>query len=247
MNTKAQQLSQEIEVRYSDMDLDKNLKMTSVLSFFQDIATASAEKLGFGHSYTFPKKMMWVLLKYRIEIKEYPTERAKLTLITEPRGCNKFFAFRNFQLFEQNRLIAQASSTWALVNFETMEIIGVENACAEVPTMQKFVPNETDLKYDKIPPLTQTDYEETFTVRYADLDINHHANNTRYIEWALEPLPYEYKRQHKLKNVDIVYKKEIKYGEKLVSKVQMVDEKTTVHVVQNAENGQDLCYLKCEW
>ena len=136
---------------------------------------------------------------------------------------------------------------WALVNSETLEIAHVGKVLANNENMIQFVPTEEDLKFSKIPALTQTDYEETFKVRYNDIDVNMHANNGNYIVWALEPLPYEWKHDKKLKNIDIIFKKEIKYGEQLISKVQKIDEHTTLHAVVHAQTQEDLCLIKCEW
>ena len=55
-----------VNIRYSDIDFDKKIKMVSLLNFFQDIASDNAEKYGFGYYYIYPKNLMWVLLKYRI-------------------------------------------------------------------------------------------------------------------------------------------------------------------------------------
>ncbi len=235
------------KIRYSDIDFNKGLKPNSLLNFFQDMASNNAEQNGFGYSYLYPKNMIWVLLKYRIEFIEYPTDVQDFRLVTEPRGCNKLFAYRNFELFSDNKLLARASSLWGIIDFTNMSMLNAETVLAEVPTMGKYEPREDDLKFNKIPAITNVDYEEEFKVRYSDIDVNMHANNSNYIIWALEPLAYEYRKEHQLKNIDIIYKKEIKYGERFVSKVQMAENNTTLHVIKNANTDEDLCLIKCEW
>ena len=116
-----------INIRYSDLDFDKTLKPFSLLNFFQDIASDNAERLGFGYSFIYPQNLMWVLLKYRIEFNEYPSDIQDLVLRTEPRGCNKLFAYRNFELLSGDKVLAKASSTWSLVDFKTMSIVNVES------------------------------------------------------------------------------------------------------------------------
>lgn len=244
----SEKISEEsINIRYSDIDFDKRLKTFSLLNFFQDIASDNAERLGFGYSYIYPKNLMWVLLKYRIEFEEYPSDVQKLILRTEPRGCNKLFAYRNFELLSNDKVLARASSMWTLVNIKTLEMTNVENILSGNKYMSKFIPNEYDLKYNKVNNISKIDYEDKFSVRYNDIDVNMHANNANYIVWAMEPLPYEFKKLHKLKNIDMVFKKEIKYGEELISDVQMLENNTTLHVLKNARTNDDLCMLKCEW
>lgn len=235
-----------VRIHYSEMDFDKSLKPFSLLNFFQDIATDNAERLGFGYSAIFPKNLMWVLLKYRIEFETYPVDVSDLILKTQPRGYHRLFAYRNFQVFNQDKLIARASSMWSLVNFKNMSLVPIDSVI-QSPYLMKFEKTDEDLSFGKIPPLTQTDFKKEFEVRYNDIDVNHHANNGNYIIWALEPLDYRFRTQHKLKTIDMFFKKEIKLGEKLISSVQMLDDKTTIHVLSHAQTHEDLCLLYCTW
>ena len=236
-----------IPIRYSDTDCNGCLKPFSLLNFFQDLAADSAERLGFGYSTIYPQNLMWVLLKYRIEFIHYPVHVKQLSIKTQPRGYNRMFAYRNFEVYADGTLCARASSVWALVHSKTLDIAHVGEVLAGNENMIKFVPGETDLKFSKIPPLTQTDYQATFTVRYNDIDVNMHANNGNYIVWAIEPLPYEWKHEKKLKNIDIVFKKEIKCGEQLTSKVQKQDDHHTLHTLIHTKTQEELCAVKCEW
>lgn len=238
---------EKINIRYSDIDFDKSLKPFSLLNFFQDLASDNAEKLGFGYSYIYPKNLMWVLLKYRIEFEEYPTDIRTLTLKTEPRGYNKLFAFRNFELFSDNNMIVRASSMWSLVDFKNKSLVNIESIIKDNPYMSQFQQKEADLKFKKIPAITNIDYQKEFEVRYNDIDVNMHANNGNYIVWALEPLEHTFRMTHKLKTIDMVFKKEIKYGEKLISEVQILDGNTTIHSLKHSQTGEDLCLLCCNW
>jgi len=240
-------LQENIHIRYSDKECNSHLKPSALLNFFQDAAAESAERLGFGYSAIYPQNLMWVLLKYRLEFTDYPVNVNQLTIKTQPRGYNRLFAYRNFEVFAEGKFCGRASSVWALVNSKTLEIAHVGEVLKNNENMIKFVPTEQDLKFSKMPPLTQSDYEETYKVRYSDIDINMHANNGNYIIWAIEPLPYEWKHEKKLRNIEIVFKKEIKCGEKLTCKVQKLDEHNTLHLLVNTQTQEELCIVKCEW
>ena len=239
-------LEENINIKYSEMDFDKSLKPYSLLNYFQDIASESAERLGFGYSFVRERNLMWVLLKYRIEFDEYPVDIFKARLTTQPRGYNRLFAYRNFELYAGEKRLARASSIWSLVNMSNKSISMVENVIQN-PYMPKFQANDTDLKFGKIPQISKIDLQKEFEVRYNDVDVNLHANNGNYIVWAFEPLSYEFKANHKLKTIDMIFKKELKYGEKLISQVEFIDEKTTLHELKHAETNEDLCLLRCEW
>ena len=239
-------LTENIHIKYSEMDFDKKLKPFSLLNYLQDIASASADGLGFGYTFVRSNNLMWVLLKYRMEFEKYPANIFDIKMSTEPRGYNRLFAYRNFEIFANDKSIGKVSSIWALVNMTTKEIAPVEQYI-QSPYMPKFQKNETDLSFAKVPALSKIDLSKDFEVRYNDVDVNLHANNGNYIVWAFEPLSLDFKTNHSLKTVDMVFKKEIKYGETVVSQVQFEDETTTIHYLKNRQTNEDLCMIYCKW
>lgn len=239
--------SKKINVRYSEMDYKLALKPSALLNYFQDMASENAENLGFGYSYIVEKNLAWFLLKYRIEFEKYPIGEYELTVKTEPRGYQKLFAFRDFELCNGEKTFARATSSWALVNLETGKLSLVGDALGNNPKMPSFEKRDTDLSFAKIQMPQNISIEKTFEIRYDDIDVNQHVNNCNYIIWALEPLSFEFKSKNHLKTVDIVYKKEIKYGNIILSQIEIIDDKHTNHLLKNAETGEDLCILNIEW
>ena len=237
---------EKITIKYSEIDQNLAMKPFALLNFLQDIASKNAEDWGFGYSYIYPKNYAWFLLKYRMEFINYPFDVQELILKTEPRGYNKLFAYRDFELYNNEKLLARMHSMWSLVDIDTRSIVPVATAIPDNPYMQPFEKREDDLSFEKILPLTNPSLEKTFEVRYNDLDVNGHANNGNYIVWAFEPLSFEFKNSHKIKTLDMVYKKEAKFDEKLISQIEFIDENTTVHRLQNTA-GEDLFLLQCQW
>lgn len=239
--------SKKINVRYSEMDYKLALKPSALLNYFQDIASENAEKLGFGYSYIIEKNLAWFLLKYHIEFSDYPVGEYELTVNTEPRGYQKLFAFRDFELCNKEKTFARAISSWALVDIENGKLSPIKEALSNNPQMPIFEKRDSDLSFTKIQTPQNISIEKTFEIRYDDIDVNQHANNCNYIIWALEPLSLDFKSNHHLKTVDIVYKKEIKYGNNILSQIEIVDETHTNHLLKNVETGEDLCVLNIEW
>ena len=184
-------------VNYSDTDTDFALKPFALLNFLQDIAGKNADELGFGYSYIHPRNLIWVILKYRMEFKEYPIGCNDLTILTEPRGFNKLFAYRDFELYKADDCIGRIFSLWALVDANNKSMVPVQTALLNHPKMQPFAKREDDLSFSKIKPVTNPFITEEFKVRYNDIDLNGHANNGNYIIWAFEPLSYDFRLKHK--------------------------------------------------
>ena len=237
---------EKIIVKYSEIDQNFAMKPFALLNFLQDIASKNAEDWGFGYSYIHPRNYAWFLIKYRMEFEEYPFDVQELTLKTEPRGYNKLFAYRDFELFSGEKLLGRMHSMWSIVDIDSRSIVPISTAIPDNPHMTPFQKREDDLSFSKVSAITTPSLEKEFEVRYNDLDVNGHANNGNYIVWAFEPLNFEFKNSHKIKTIDMIYKKEAKFGEKLISQVEFKDEKTTIHRLQNAE-GDDLFLLECCW
>ena len=246
MITKEKLFEETFKIRYSDVDCTMTLKPNSLFHFMQDIASDNAEALGFGYSFIIKKNLAWFLLKYRMEFEDYPENIFDLTVKTQPRGYNKLFAFRNFIIEQNNNLIARVSSAWGLIDLETKSMANVQNVLEGNPNIRSFQKEECDLDYQKIKKLERVDYEQEFTVRFDELDVNQHVNNANYISYALEPIDFEFRKTHKLKTLDMLFKHELKYGEKIVSQVELNNDKS-IHIVKNALTGDEVCAIQAEW
>ena len=235
-----------IQLKYSEMDCRLVLKPSALLNFLQDMASDNAEMLGFGYSYITKKNLMWFLLKYRMEFTDYPAAIEELELKTEPRGYAKLFAYRDFELYSKEKCLGRVSSLWSLVDMNTKSLAPIANVLNN-PNMPLHEKREDDLNFEKIPAIEKIDAEKTFEIRYEDIDVNRHVNNGNYIIWALEPLEFEFRQKHKIKILDMVFKKEIQYGHKILSEVEYKSSTKTVHTVKNAETGEELCLVGIEW
>jgi len=235
-----------VKIRYSEMDCDLVLKPSALLQFLQDLASDNAESLNFGYSYIIKHNLAWFLLKYRLEFDDYPEGIYDLTIKTEPRGYNKIFAFRDFYISHQDKQIGRATSTWALVDLNTKSMANAAEVLSDNPYMVQHEKRDGDLSYGKIKLPEKFDIEKVFEIRFDDLDVNRHVNNANYIVWAIEPLDFNFRRANKLKIVDMVFKKEITYGAKVLSQI-LINENITTHVLKNAETGEELCIINAEW
>lgn len=254
VNIKAKQVNmitknkyvQGIKVRYSEMDFNLTLKPSALLNFLQDLASINAEELGFGYSFVSSHNLGWFLLKYRIEFDEYPSGVYDLQIKTEPRGYAKLFAYRDFEIYNSDKLLGRAASIWSLVDLNThaLQPVGAVLDNINMPPYQK---READLNFEKIRPLSKVDIQKIFEIRFDDIDVNQHVNNCNYIIWALEPLAYEFRASKKIKTLDIMFKKEIKYGHKITSQIEFINENETNHILKCAETSEDLCSLHILW
>lgn len=240
-------LEKEYEVTYYEQNVNGNLKESGLLNFLQDIATISAEKLGFGPTYVFSHNFAWVVLKYRIELYKELKNLEKLVIKTESRGTTKLYAFRDFELYSQDKtLLGRVASAWALIDMESRKILPMQSALNFVKPFEK---RENDLEYGKFEPLTRTDFQKEFEVRFDDIDVNKHANNCNYIIWALETLDSSFRLKYSPHVIDIKYKKELRLGDIVVSESQLIADNdiVTLHLIKSKQTEDVIAELKIVW
>ncbi len=234
-------------IKYYEMDFNKILKPSSLMNLMQDMATIHAEMLGFGYSFTYPKNYGWFLIKYHMEFDDYPQDIDEIFIKTESRGCAKILAFRDFEFWTADitKRLGRATSQWMMVDLNTKDVLSFAKVA---PHLSSFSKRESDLQFEKICLLKSINYEKIFEIRFDDIDVNKHVNNANYITWAFETIPYKFRNKNKLKTLDIVYKKEVAFGHKIISSLELNEEtKTTVHSLKNETTNEDLCLICAKW
>ena len=232
----------EYEIKYYEQNLRGALKESSLLNFLQDVATLSAESLGFGPTFVFVNQYAWVVLRYHIEIYKDIKDITNIIIKTQPRGTSKLFAFRDFEFYSnEDVLLGKVVSTWMLIDVNTRRPLPTQKVLSMMPIYEK---RQDDLEYSKIDNFETVTYKKEFDVRFDDIDVNKHANNCNYIIWALEALPNDFRLNHYPKTIDIKYQKETGLGSKVLSEV-FVENDCSLHRI--SENGEELCSLRIEW
>ncbi len=238
--------TKEYEIKFYEVDYKNHLKESVLLNFLQDIAAAHAEMLGFGYSFIKDKNLGWFLLKYHLKVFNWPKNIDKIFIKTWPRGVYKLSCIRDFEVYSPDgEKIAAVSSSWVLIDIETKRITQPYKILQPFETSDdKAI--ETD--FPKIPELTSIDLTKEFEVRYDDIDINQHVNNANYLSWALETLNFDFRANHKIEELEIQYKKELRYGSNVVSMLEF-DKKnnTTVHSLKSSSTGDALCSIRIKW
>jgi acyl-ACP thioesterase len=160
---------------------DGNISLTSLADFLQEIAWRHADSADFGRNLG-ELNLMWVLSRLDIRMQKSPKWGEEIHAFTAGRGADKLFAFREFLILDANQeVLVSAMSSWLLLNTETKRPQRVETA---LPT-HLFDPNQKpDWQPEKIKIEGREIYSELLKVRYSDLDLNNHVNNTSFVLWV---------------------------------------------------------------
>jgi len=166
---------------------DGRISLTSLADLFQEIAWKHADSADFGRN-LYAVNQVWILSRLEIKVEKFPKWGDKIQLFTGGRGTQKFFAFREFLVWdENNQVLARGMSSWLLLNSETKRILKPESVLS--PAL--FDPNkQPEWQPLKLAISGEGIASEKVKVRLSDLDLNNHVNNTSYIRW-LENLLFD--------------------------------------------------------
>lgn len=238
----------EYEVHYYESDYKKRALMTSLIDYFNDVATYQSEVLGIGIDYMRSNDMAWVLYKWDINVKEYPKYGEKVLVRTEPCAVKKFYAYRRFYILNSNNeIIATAKSLWLLINTKKRRPMRISENFIKVFGLTDE--NNDILEIDDIMKPSIDEASIGFKIRYSDIDTNGHVNNEKYAGWIIESVPLDIVTKYTLVNMKITYKKETKYGENirvLTSLKDMENKKIFIHRILN-ENGEEVTLGETTW
>ncbi len=236
-------LEKKYPISMSELDMNYSVKPAALLNLLQDTASRNIANTPFGNVELNNEGLGWFLVRYRLEFDKYPTGLNEIVIQTENRGTLRQTAYRDFEVFDVagSRLL-RATTSWLMVDLENKSLINIGQ---KFPDIKSFEKREDDLQLQKLKTLFQWDKEILFHVRYEDLDMNGHVNNTVYISWAMEALDFEFRKSHEIKTMDIYYKHEVRYGEDVISLVKFDPENNvSEHVIKNSQTGEELCLLR---
>lgn len=207
--------SREERVKYLDVDKNNKLTNKAIINYMQDIAICHADSLGNGLNNEAETHTAWLLLNWKIKVFDRPKCEDKLRVNTWPRIMEKCTSWRDFEIYNEDKLVAIATSKWILVNVENQRIMRITPELKEkYGTNEKSVFNKEDIVEKLVEPDgLKLAYEDI--IGRTKIDTNNHLNNLYYLDYAIESLPEEVYENNTFNNIEIMYKKEIKYKDKV--------------------------------
>lgn len=178
-------------IRFSEVDSDKTLTLTSLINYFQDCTIFDSESLHAGFEILEPMHKCWVLSSWQVVIHRLPKFGETVLVGTWPYGFTNLSGDRNFILQnEKGETLVVANSFWVFTDTETGRPSKLD------PDYVKLYPIEPPYDMDYAPRkiALPTDYTEepVFSVTKHHLDTNHHVNNAQYIRMAEDYLPEDF-------------------------------------------------------
>lgn len=202
-----------------DIDIWGCLKPTAILNICQDSAYRHACGLGFGYEHLMSKGSAWVLSRARVEIERMPVWLEQVRVRTWHKRQSGIFALRDYIFYDENDVpIIRITTSWLIINIATRRIVRVDRVF-EKDSAYKLVDYAHDAlehEAEKVEVGSEQKYIGEHHVRYSDMDVNQHVNNTRYLEWACDLSPQQMDSARCLSRFCINFNHEARFTERVM-------------------------------
>lgn len=237
-----------LKIGVEDVDGQGQLRPDMLLDYLQIIAMEQSEELGLGIDFLERENLNWLLLSYKISIERMPSIMEGILLRTWARSFSKMFARREFLILDkEGKILIEASTKWLLTEGDTHRIKKIDDLFYEAYGVERDKKDEGSFKKLKLPEKNLV--TGRVKAEESDIDFNGHVNNTRYVAWAMESLPEEFKNDNVLLGIDIEFKKEILLGEDIEVLSETKADGEAVMILQEIrkENKETACCINTVW
>jgi acyl-ACP thioesterase len=197
-----------------DVDASKRLTMAGAFNYFQESAGAHAENMGVGRLVLMKAGQAWILSRMSVCIRRRPVWGDRVRVRTWPRGTQKLFAIRDYELSgETGDILAQGRSAWLVVDTAKLKPLRPQSLTTGIPLNEGM-----DALADGAQSLEPRSDAAMLTDRraaYSDMDYNGHVNNARYVQWIQDALPAAEIEGAESMRLDINFLSELKYGNRV--------------------------------
>jgi acyl-ACP thioesterase len=202
-----QKLVQKRSLRTYQTDRYGNIRPLILMNELQSIADDHAEMLGVGRTYCMANNIAWVVTHYLIDIVKLPREGEELIFASWPAAHDALRAVRDFEIrrASDNELLVRATSQWIIIDVAARRPLRISE---HLPGWGVYPGRAYDRAFEKFPDF-EPQKTRAMSCRYDDIDVNQHINNAVYAVWATENVGFEFRNTHKLRGIELNFKKEI--------------------------------------
>lgn len=191
-------------IESSDVDFNKKLKLSSIFSYFQEIASLHADNLGVGIEAIEKIGVGWALIKIKVDLIRYPVWNEEILIETWYPEPKKFEFIRDFSIIDSNgNIIVNAITSWIIFDIKTRELRKSDSIANGFPLNAKE--RAINYKFGKIKDFGKIEFNIKKIIRYSDIDFNGHLNNSKYVDFIMDCLSIEDHKKYRVKTIEVNY------------------------------------------
>ncbi len=233
------------EVNSYDVDLRGLAKLKTLTNVVQEAAGRHATELGFS-IHQLGEGLTWMLSRVHLDFERWPRWHDVLEVETWPVGVRGLTALRDFRFrTAEGALIGVGTSAWMIVDMRRRRPARVPPALANL--FPKEAPRALDDPFDRLPEPSLDPEAPRFPVRFSQLDLNRHANQSAYVDWAVDALPERAWDSYRPRAIEIAFRQEARMGDEILADCEEAEPGVFLHRLRRAEDDREFVRLRTRW
>ena len=198
--------------RWHDTDACRRVRPSALLVYMQETSNRHVASTGLSLDRLRDEKgLAFILSRIRVSFLRPLSAFEDLTVETFTCPSRGYSSLRCFRILSGGEVIAEADTTWALVDINDRSLRLMEDAGYEFEdeaALDISLPSRTRMPKDASPQVVGER-----RIVYSDLDYNMHMNNTRYPDMLCDFLPFD--RLGEVRGMTLSYVREAAFGDVL--------------------------------
>ncbi|MCQ2099768.1 MAG: thioesterase [Fibrobacter sp.] len=224
-------------VRFSDCDEHNRLKLSRLFQFTEEAALSDAERKGYGLWNMMKAGYGCVVTRMKLRLNHTPVLGEELLVSTWAKENYKDkVIYKDYRVCDgRGNILVEGTSSWLLVDLKTGKAVPPSTSPFPLPIEEgrEALPSKLDILSMGLFPKVVDQVQG----RNTDLDINHHVNHCRYVDWVLDALTREEVKDRGIRSIQMNYIHQIPLDEK-VDIVRFRDSKH--HAVLFGMNAEEM-------
>lgn len=231
-----------MKIPFDMSDVNGFIKIPQLILLSLQVSGMQSIELGMSDMYILENyNLVWIITDYNMKIDRLPVFDEKITIETYAMSHNRLFCYRAFNIKDEaGNTIIEMVATFVLMDRDTRKVHPV---MSEITDAFDSEFSKTMLRGPRFKEL-EGGVEQEYRVRFYDLDMNGHVNNSKYLDWVFEVMGADFLTQHVPKKVHLKYVKEVLAGGLITSQYEQEGLKTQHQI---SSDGHINAQAEIEW
>ena len=226
-----------MKIPFDMADMNGHIKLPDVILLSLQVSGMQSIELGVSDKTILEEhNLVWIITDYDIEVVRLPRFAEEITIETEALSYNRLFCYRRFTIYDEaGQEIIRMLATFVLMDRDSRKVHAVE------PEIVAPYQSDFDKKLIRGPKYANLEepVSKDYHVRFYDLDMNGHVNNSKYLDWIFEVMGADFLTQYIPKKINLKYVKEVRPGGVITSAVERTGLKSKHEITSDgATNAQ---------
>jgi acyl-ACP thioesterase len=236
-------------VRFYEAEPTGRVAIPAICRYLQEAADCHCRTLGLSLSELREVGRMWVIVRLALQLFAVPQVGDSVVVETWPTSrMDGFRAYRDFRLRGgDGTLLGEAASLWLMLDAKTRRPARMPESVLEGRHPLFVTPKPVESLALVEPQVAMS--QQQVRVRWRDLDVNGHANNVCYVDWALETVPMAIRQQMQLSGLDIQFRNEVLIDQDVICVCEQTGtpERPSFRHKLTSSDGLVLAVAKTDW